>query len=368
MGNLNDQNPAAGRPGATISEVAARAGVSRQTVSNVLNAPGRVAPETAERVRSAIAALGYRPNRAARNLRERASRCIGFKIAHPAGLNTLLDRFLHALADAAGSAGYHVLLFTSPESDAAAGATAASATATMATASISDAELACYEDLVGTGTVDAFVVADVVVNDPRPAWCARMGVPCVCFGRPWGQEHKLYSWVDVDGGDGLAQSVDHLVARGHRRIAYLGWPEGSRVGDERRAGWDRAMRRHGLDPSGLAGGCEEDTAAVLAVARELLALPDPPTAFACGSDTFAVAARLAGGLDPRGVPKVDVVGYDDSPALALMAPPMPSVRQPVDEVARRVVDLLLERIRTPGLPPEGVMLRPELITRGEAGR
>jgi len=186
----------------------------------------------------------------------------------------------------------------------------------------------------------------------------------VSFGRPWSGEPQLCSWVDVDGADGLAQSVDHLVARGHRRIAYLGWPEGSRFGDERRAGWRAAMRRHGLDAAGLAGGCEEEAPEVSKAARELLALPDPPTAFVCGSDTFAVAARLAGGLDPHGVPNVEVVGYDDSPALALMAPPMSSVRQPVDEVARHVVALLLARIRTPDLPPEGVMLRPELIIRG----
>jgi LacI family transcriptional regulator len=325
--------------------------VSRQTVSNVLNAPARVAPETAERVRAAIAALGYRPNRAARNLRERASRCIGFKIAHPAGLNNLLDRFLHALADAAGSAGYHVLLFTSPEPDAEAAE-----------------ELAVYEDLIGTGTVDGFVLADIALNDPRPAWCGRRSVPCVSFGQPWGREQQLYTWVDVDGADGLAQSVDHLAARGHRRIAYLGWPEGSRIGDERRSGWREAMRRRGLDAAGLAGGCAEESAAVTSVARELLAQDDPPTAFVCGSDTFAVAARIAGGLDPHGLPNVEVVGYDDSPALALMAPPMSSVRQPVDEVARRVVALLLARIRTPGLQPEGVMLRPELIIRGSAGR
>jgi DNA-binding LacI/PurR family transcriptional regulator len=354
MGDLNDQiDPRRPEPasaterGATISQVAARAGVSRQTVSNVLNAPARVAPETAERVRAAISELGYRPNRAARNLRERASRNIGFKFAHSAGLNNLMDRFLHALADAAGSEDYHLLLFTSPEPDAG-----------------SAAELACYEDLVGTGTVDGFVLADIGPDDPRPGWCANRGVPCVSFGRPRGTARKRTTWVEVDGADGLAQAVDHLVARGHRRVAYLGWPEGTRIGDERRAGWLDAAHRHGLDTTGLAGACAEDPDAVRAEAARLLALPDPPTAFACGSDTFALAARLAGGMDGHGVPNVEVVGYDDSPALALMAPPLASVRQPVDEVARRVVELLLARIRTPDLPPEGVMLRPRLITRG----
>jgi DNA-binding LacI/PurR family transcriptional regulator len=331
--------------GVTISEVAAAAGVSRQTVSNVLNAPGRVAPDTAARVRRAIDELGYRPNRAARNLRERASRCIGFKINSPAGVNNLLDRFLHALAEAADAVGYHVLLF--------------------APAAV-DEELAAYDDLIRTGTVDGFVLADVALRDPRLPWFAQLGIPFVCFGRPWGHEHDKFAWADVDGAYGVAQAVDHLVSRGHRRIAYLGWPEGTGFGDERRAGWRDAMRRHGAAAEGLDGACPDDIPAAAAVAEKLLALPDPPTAFACGSDTYAVAARLAGGVDASGFPDVDVVGFDDSPAAILMSPPMSSVRQPVAEVARRVVGLLVDQLSggsgTP-TPPEGVILRPELVSR-----
>ena len=327
----------------TISQVAAAAGVSRQTVSNVLNAPARVAPPTAARVRRAIEELGYRPNRAARNLRERASRYIGFKINSPAGVSNLLDRFLHALAEAAGAAGYHVMIF--------------------APAAV-DQELAAYEDLIGTGTVDGFVLADVAHGDPRLPWFVQRGIPFVCFGRPWGQANGRFAWADVDGAYGVARAVDHLVARGHRHIAYLGWPEGTGFGDERRAGWRDAMRRHGLPAEGLDGACPEDVAVASARAAELLAGLAPPTAFACGSDTFALAARLAGGVDAAGRPNVDVVGFDDSPAAMLMSPPMSSVRQPVAEIARQVVDLLLEQLNGADLPAEGVMLRPELVPRG----
>ncbi|HEY7487529.1 MAG TPA: LacI family DNA-binding transcriptional regulator [Streptosporangiaceae bacterium] len=328
---------------ATISEVAAAAGVSRQTVSNVLNAPARVAPETAARVRQAIEQLGYRPNRAARNLRARASRNIGFKIHSPAGVSNLLDRFLHALAEAAGGGGYHVLIF--------------------APAPVEE-ELAAYEDLIRTGTVDGFVLADVALRDPRLPWFAQQGIPFVCFGRPWGHEHDKFAWADVDGAYGVAQAVDHLVSLGHRRIAYLGWPEGTGFGDERRTGWRDAMRRHGAMPEGLDGSCQEDVATATGAARRLLALPDPPTAFACGSDTFAVAARLAGGVNPAGQPNVEVVGFDDSPAAMLMSPPMSSVRQPVQEAAQHVVGLLLNQLHGSGIPGEGVMLRPQLVSRG----
>src|SRR4051812_23815883 len=260
--------------GVTISEVAAAAGVSRQTVSNVLKAPERVAPETAARVRAAIEQLGYRPNRAAQNLRQRASRCIGLKTVSPSGVSNLLDRFLHSLTEAAGDAGYHVLLFTP---------------------SAIDDELATYEDLVRTGTVDGFVLVDVEVGDARLSWFVQRRIPFVCFGRPRGQESERFWWADVDGAYGVARAVDHLVSRGHRRIAYLGWPEGTGFGDERRAGWDDAARRHGLDVGHLSGTSAESVSAAASAAARLLSRPEPPTAFACGSDTLAVGARLAGG-------------------------------------------------------------------------
>jgi DNA-binding LacI/PurR family transcriptional regulator len=327
--------------GVTISQVAAAAGVSRQTVSNVLNAPRRVAPGTAARVRRAIDELGYRPNRAAQNLRERTSRCIGFKIDSPAGMSNLLDRFLHALAEAAGATGYHVLLFT---------------------ASDVEEELGAYEELIRTGTVDGFVLTDVCPGDRRPQWFADHRIPFVCFGRPWGQDRGRFAWADVDGAYGVGQAVDHLVFGGHRRIAYLGWPEGTGFGDERRAGWEAAMRRHGYAVDGLAATCAEDLGVACEAARRLLALPDAPTAFVCGSDTYALGARLACAGEGAGV---EIIGFDDSLAARVASPPISSVRQPLAEVAGRVVGLLLDQLQGARTPTEGVMLRPELVLREE---
>jgi DNA-binding LacI/PurR family transcriptional regulator len=167
----------------------------------------------------------------------------------------------------------------------------------------------------------------------------------------------------VDGAYGVRRAVDHLVARGHRRVAYLGWPPGNGFGDDRRAGWEEAVRRHGLDAGDLVATSAEDVAAAASAAQTLLRLPEPPTAFACGSDTFAVGARIAGGTAPGGWPNLEVVGFDDSPAVMLMSPPMSSVRQPLDEVARRVVELLIDRLRGGEPPEEGVMLRPDLVMR-----
>jgi DNA-binding LacI/PurR family transcriptional regulator len=338
---LNDQknDDRSARSSATVADVAALAGVSRQTVSNVLNAPQRVAPATTTRVRTAIQKLEYRQNRAARNLRIRASHTIGLRINPLMGLGDLLDRFLHALANSAQEAGYHVLLFTSTDPE---------------------TEIATYDDLIQTGTVDGFVLTDIGIEDPRPAWFARRRIPFVCFGRPRLNE---CAWVDVDGAYGTAQAVDHLVAQGHRRIAYLGWPRGTGYGDDRQAGWRRAMRKHGLPIGGLTGTCTQDAGAAAATAGRLLAGRTPPTAFVCGSDTFAIGARLACGTGKDGQPRAAVVGFDDSPAATFLSPPLSSVRQPLPAVAHHVVDLLISRIAHPDAQPEGVVLRPELVCR-----
>lgn len=335
---MNDQKH---QSSATIADVAALAGVSRQTVSNVFNAPQRVAPATTDRVHAAIRKLEYRQNRAARNLRVRASHTIGLRINPLMGLGDLLDRFLHALAESAQTAGYHVLLFTSADPE---------------------TEIATYDDLIQTGTVDGFVLTDIGAADPRPTWFTKRRIPFVCFGRP--REHRTEcAWVDVDGAYGTAQAVDYLVARGHRRIAYLGWPRGTGYGDDRQAGWRRAMRRHRLSIAGLTGTCTHDAGAAAAAVGRLLAGSNAPTAFVCGSDTFAIGARLGCGVDAAGHPRAAVVGFDDSPAATFLSPPLSSVRQPLPEVARHVVELLIRRIADPDTQPENFLLRPELICR-----
>jgi DNA-binding LacI/PurR family transcriptional regulator len=329
-----------GSRNATIESVAARAGVSRQTVSNVLNAPERVSPQTAERVRRAIAELGYRPNWMARRLRTRASRVLGFHIqaSERPGLGNLIDRFLHAVTSHAERAGCRLLLFTDAEPR--------------------STEPSTYDELVATGTVDGFVLCDVRAEDPRLPWLVEHRVPFVCFGRPWGLELNC-AWVDVDGALGTAHAVDHLVRRGHRRIGYLGWHPGTGYGDDRAFGWRKAMQRHGLTATDLQEQTEDDIDAAAVAAHRLLEIEDPPTAFVCASDTLAVGVRLA----TRCRSSVDVVGFDDSPVASLLLPPLSSVRQPLGDVARAIVRLLVEQFDRNTQSAEGVLLPPQLVVR-----
>ncbi len=333
--------------GATLESVASVAGVSRQTVSNVLNAPDRVAPETRSRVEEAIRELRYRPNRSARSLRTRMSNLIGYCVqpAAAGNLNPVLDRFVHAVTESAAEQGFHVLLFTAPAGD---------------------AGLDRYAELLAQRAVDGFVLTDTVVADPRPGWLTDQGVPFAAFGRSWSGPDRG-RWVDVDGAAGMTEAVEHLHALGHRRIAFIGWPEGSGVGDDRVAGYTAACLRLGLDPRIVRA--EGGTGTGRALATALLDGAEPPTALVCVSDESAYGALRA--LADRGLrpgEDVAVVGFDDTPAARLPGVDLTSLSQPIDQIGREVVQMLLGLLGAVETPPgpEHRLLRPTLVVRASS--
>ncbi|MFF5171127.1 LacI family DNA-binding transcriptional regulator [Micromonospora sp. NPDC000089] len=325
----------------TISTVARRAQVSRQTVSNVINAPHIVREETRQRVRAAIDALGYRANQAARQMRTGRSRLIAVRIEPTRdGINgSVLDRFLHGLTETAEGAGYRTLLYTAVDRE---------------------REIASYDDLLGSYDLDGFVLTGTDHGDPRTAWLAGRGVPFVTFGRPW-DDPDAHCWVDVDGAAGTAEATRHLLAAGHRRIGWIGWPSGSGVGDDRRSGWRRALTAAGLDPTGLHAETPDGIAAGERVARELFAADDPPTALVCASDSLALGAlQAARDTDPAR----PVIGFDDTPVAAAIG--LTSVSQPLGDAAARCVDLLTAVLDGPRRPPTPVLLQPSLVRRHTA--
>ncbi|GEL44915.1 alanine racemase [Cellulomonas hominis] len=332
----------------TLESVAQRAGVSRQTVSNVLNAPHLVRPETTDRVRSAIDALGYRPSAAARQLRTGRSRVVGLRLEPVQdGINgAVLDRFLHALTESAQARGYRVMLFTAPDDE---------------------REIAQYGELLDTADLDAFVLTSTHRDDARAAWLAERDVPFVTFGRPWsapGAATDDHPWVDVDGSAGTRAAVEHLRRLGHERIAYLGWPDGSDVGEDRAAGWAAAMvdaghdagllrRLHARVPDGVAAGAQ---------AIERVLADAAPTAVVCASDSLALGALTVG--RSRDTP-LAVVGFDDTPVAAAVG--LTSVAQPLTEAAHRALDLLLDQLDgTGGTRSKQVLLAPHLVERASS--
>jgi DNA-binding LacI/PurR family transcriptional regulator len=341
----------------TVSDVADAAGVSRQTVSNVLNAPELVRPATRERVQDAILRLGYRPHASARRLRTQKSSTIGIRldpITQDGISGSILDRFLHALTEQADRQGLRVLLFT---------------------ADSPDGEIEQFRRLSDGADVDGFVLTSTFHGDPRTEWLIEHGRPFVTFGRPWGIDDMTdpqHLWVDVDGRAGLRDATAHLLAAGARRIGYLGWPPGSGTGDDRRAGWLEAMRSAGAVP-------EADLASLQAVAEDGVTFgaeamrrlesaagaagsAEGVDAVVCASDSLALGAlTVVGG-------RIPVIGYDNTPVAASLG--YSSVEQPLDEVAAGVLELLTGvhggRVH-PGDEPTGPrhrLVAPRLIVRG----
>jgi DNA-binding LacI/PurR family transcriptional regulator len=320
----------------TIATVARHANVSRQTVSNVLNTPDLVRAETRARVIAAIEELGYRANLAARQMRTGRSRLIGVRIDPVRdGIEaSVLDRFLHGLTEAAAPAGYRLMLYTAADDP---------------------SEIATYEDLLGSYTLDAFVLTHTHYEDTRTAWLAAHRIPFTTFGRPWGAPDR-HSWVDIDGAAGTAAATQHLIDAGHRRIAFLGWPPGSGVGDDRRAGWAATMRAAGLPVEGLARHAPDGVDEGAQLAAALAAQRDAPTAAVCASDPLALGAWRSRALA--------VIGFDDGQVAQAIG--LSSVRQPLGGAAAECVDALAALLgdRTgAGQVPGHVLLKPELVVR-----
>jgi DNA-binding LacI/PurR family transcriptional regulator len=340
----------------TLATVAAEAGVSRQTVSNALNSPELLRPDTLERVREAIQRLGYSPNRAARNLRTRTSHLIGLRV-EPAvedSANALMDRFLHSLVESTKDAGYHVLLFTGHDT----GIDASSDNAEP------DGPLDGYDELLRSAAVDAFIVTDTYRGHRQAAWLGRTGVPFVAFGRPWNDPGARHPWVDVDGRAGIVLAVEHLVGLGHRRIAWIGWQKGSFIGEDRRAGWVETMKQHELSTSQLSAR-GDDTMDFGRRAAHALLDAEQPSAFVCASDTLAMGVmRALGERDFRTGRDVAVVGFDDSLAAQVCTPGLTSVRQPLEQVAVEIVRYLGDVLAHRPVEKQGLILAPTLSVRG----
>ena len=332
-----------------MADVAKAASVSLQTVSNVINAPGLVRASTRERVEAVIAATGYRPLKAAQTLRTQRSNLIAVIIPEPGpGKGELHNSFLHALTRRAQKSGYRVLLFTAVDDD---------------------EEIQAYDQLLGDYTLDAFVITGTHSADRRTSWLRRQHVPFVTFGRPWGTA-ATHPWVDVDGAHGERRATEYLIAAGHRRIAFLGWPEGSDVGEDRKAGWVQACSAAGVATDGLCERLEDDLVQGRAGCARLLDGPAPPTAFVCVSDTIALGAWTeitARGLVPGR--DVAVIGFDDTAAAAALD--LSSVAQPLDEVADACL-VALDKLLSPGRGPgkrgtrPRVLLEPQLVIRSSS--
>jgi len=307
----------------TRDDVARLAGVSVAVVSYVLNdGPRRVAPATAEKVRRAVAELGYRPSRLAAALRSGRSRTLG--LITPDTTHPYLALLTKAVEDAAYARGHLLLVGNSGRRT-----------------GRERHYLGAFADLKVAGVLLMSSVATVADD---------ADLPVVLLDRPSADGHSA---VLADNVAGAELATGHLLGHGRRATACLTGPAESVNAAERRAGYERALARAGLAPGPVRHG-PFSRAFGHAAGRELLTAPDRPDAVFVASDQQAVGLLSAAYELGVAVPDdLAVAAFDDVPEAAYTAPPLTTVTTPIDRLAETAVDLVLEgaeRGRTVRLP------------------
>lgn len=327
---------------ARIVDVAALAGVSAQTVSNVINGRGGFTEVTRAKVESAIADLSFQPNRYAQSLRSQRTQLLGFDMsaAQLDAANPFTVSFLRALIRVASRSGYRVIAFTHE-----------------------DVEAHDFRSSAASGAVDGFILSDSTPDDPRARVLAELEVPFVAFGRT--AEDLPQTWVDIDNVHAMAAPVDRLVASGHRAFGYVGFdtPEYWHAG--RLQGTVDRLAHHGmaLPPSAVVLGQLDGLRSRL---LSLLSSADRPTALVTSSDALAV--QVVNTAHALGLPvgkDLAVTGFDAGVLRTMVEPVLTSVGLPVSEVAEVALRMLLAQLSGEKIAT-GTTIPTELVLGGTA--
>jgi DNA-binding LacI/PurR family transcriptional regulator len=328
-----------------MADVAARAGVSHQTVSRVINGHPHVAPQTRERVERAIAELGYRPNIAARALVTGSTRTIGLVMSHVDQYGPA--RTMLGLENAARAAGY-----------------------SLSVTLLDDASAAAMRAAVD-GFVAQSVDAVVALTTYGEALAALEGLfaplPLIeVKGSPEGDRPAV--WVDQEGGAALA--TRHLLELGHRTVHHVAGPADSLEAQGRIVGWRRELQKAGAHVPELLFGDWWPASGYVA-GRRLAELArdgrSEVSAVFVANDQMSLGLLNALHEEGLRVPAdISVVGFDDVPEAAYYTPPLTTVRQDFAELGRRGVQLTLARLRGEDCTPEPVA--PSLVVRATTAR
>lgn len=326
-----------------IRDVAERAGVSVGTVSNVLNRPEEVSPESVERVTRAIEELGYVRNDAARKLRAGDSRTVGFVVLD--GQNPFYNDVVRGAEDEATRHGIAILYGNTDED-------------------VSRERL--YLDLFQEQQVRGLLIAPYGDVTGRLQRLRASGIAAVLVDRFSGDGR--FSSVSVDSVAGGRLAVEHLIETGRRRIAFVGGPFDIRQVNDRLAGARAAADNAGahIDLEVVATGAMTVDEGAAAGAR-ILSRPRRhwPDALFAASDLVALGLLQSMTVDGRAsVPgDIAIIGFDDIPFAAAAAVPLSSIRQPSRMIGRTAMRVLLEEAEDPDSIARQTVFPPELIVR-----
>ncbi|PWU53696.1 LacI family transcriptional regulator [Micromonospora globispora] len=328
----------------TLEAVARLAGVSRATVSRVVNGSTTVAQPIQEAVRRAVQELGYVPNLAARSLVTQRTDSVALVMPEEATRvfsdDQVFPGIIRGVSQELEAADKQLVLMLAG----------------------SPAGHERVERYTTGRHVDGVLFASLHGEDPLPGMLSRLGIPVVCAGRPLGSAEVPY--VDVDNVGGVTRAVRHLIGSGRHRIATIAGPQDMVAGIERLTGYREAMAAAGLPVREAFGDFTRESGA--AAMRHLLAEhPDLDAVFAA-SDLMAHAALRTLREAGRRVPEdVAVVGFDDIETAAYTEPPLTTIRQPIVELGRAMTRQLLRMAAGEDIE-QALVLPTELIVRESA--
>ncbi|HTJ67315.1 MAG TPA: LacI family DNA-binding transcriptional regulator [Actinospica sp.] len=340
----------------TLEHVARVAGVSRATVSRVINNVRNVDPRIAEVVRAAVEATGYVPNQAARSLVTRRTNSVALVVSEGEGRGVPADdafvgrvftdpyfgRVVSGLFSVLRPRGLNlVLMFVETDE--------------------------MRQQLVGylrQGHVDGVLLISSHPQDPLPRMLTEVDLPAVLSERP--NSPLRISYVDAPQRVGARLAAERLAARGCRKVVTIAGPMDMSAGRDRLDGFRAAMAEHGHPEIPAIEGYFTQESGSAAMTRLLDEHPDLDGVFAA-NDLMALGAVTVLHERGRRIPEdVAVVGFDDHHAAMLCRPALTTVHLPVEEMAAEMARLLLDRLDRPGLPAASTVFEPTLVVRASA--
>jgi LacI family transcriptional regulator len=330
----------------TLEDIGRIAGVSRSTVSRVINDKSNVNPAVRERVLAVIERTGYSPNVLARSLVSGRTGVIGLVI--PSRVHSLFEdpyfaRLIQGISSASNAAGNTLSLFIFQNEE---------------------EEAALYPRVVKSGVLDGLILTATRMADPLLSRMAVGEIPLVIVGRP---DIDGVSYVDADNRGGGSTAAMHLADLGHRRIGLISAPANTTAGLDRMSGFIEGLAQRGLvlHPELREDGDYSGESGYRAMQN---LIPKRPDAVFAASDTMAAGALRA--LREAGirVPEdMALMGFDGLPASERAVPPLTTIRQPVTETGARAVQMLNELINGESRRPHVEIMPVELIVRGSCG-
>ncbi len=330
----------------TIRQIAVLAGVSRSSVSRVLNRHPNVSPETRARVQKVIAETGYQPDPIARSLSSRRSNIIGLVI--PLAVQSLFEdpffpRLIQGVSQGCNSCDYTLSLFLFHSQE---------------------EERKLYREIPRSQLLDGVIVTATTTGDPLIPLLLESQVPLVVQGR---HEDPRVSFVDVDNVSGACAAVAHLLQLGRQRIATVTGPPDSTAALDRRKGYLDAHENGGrlVDDALIAIGDFTQTGGYQAMQR---LLPERPDGVFVASDTMAMGALQAIRGAGFAVPDdIALVSFDDLPHSTMVTPSLTTVRQPIRRLGALAVKMLIDILQTGVVLPRRLVLPTELVIRDSCG-